>query len=389
MISSTRRILRAFGPAIPAGSWRESLRAGGGALLGMGAAALVIHLARLDPGTGLYLIAPFGATSVLIFAVPASPLAQPWSAVIGNSVSALVAVAACLAWPSWGGLVPLAVGLAIIAMILARALHPPGGAVAMTVALNPAIAQEAGFWFALLPVALGTAALVLVAVLYARLTGRHYPFRQFEAPGSHGTADPAPAERLGLSEAELTDILGRYRQSLNLGVEDLARLIAAAEVQAAGHRTGPLLARDIMSRDLVTVGPQTPLDQVADQFRRHGFTSLPVVAEGDRFLGVIFQLQLIRGARDHAFRSRPGVGAAMAGLIGGRRVPDVAGDVMMTDLPWVTPQSPVSSLLPLLADGPCDAVPVLEGARITGIVTRTDLIAALARQSLAPEPPQP
>jgi CBS domain-containing membrane protein len=114
---------------------------------------------------------------------------------------------------------------------------------------------------------------------------------------------------------------------------------------------------------------------VADQFRSQGFTSLPVVAEGGQFLGVIFQLHLIRGAQDHAFGDRRGFGA--------RDLPQVAADVMVTDLAVITPQTPVSALLPLLAEGHCDAVPVLEGARITGIVTRTDLIAALARQSLA------
>lgn len=380
MIASTRRALRALGPAIPGGSGPESLRAGLGALLGLGAVVVVLWLLRVDLATGLYLIAPFGATSVLIFAVPASPLAQPWSAVVGNTVSALVAVALCRLLPGWGGVVPLAVGLAITAMILARALHPPGGAVAMTVALAPDAAH--GLWFALAPVALGTVVLVGLAMLYAKATGRHYPFRQFDDPNSHGTADPAAPERLGLSAAELTDILARYRQSLNLGVEDLARLIAAAEVQAAGHRTGPLLAGDIMSRDLVTVAADTPLGQVADQFRSHGFTSLPVVAEGGQFLGVIFQLHLIRGAQDHAFGDRRGFGARMAGLVG-RGAPVVAADVMVTDLAVIAPQTPVSALLPLLAEGHCDAVPVLEGARITGIVTRTDLIAALARQSLA------
>src|SRR5690606_39958223 len=82
-----------------------------------------------------------------------------------------------------------------------------------------------------------------------------------------------------LSREELTEILQRYRQSLNLGVEDLARLIGAAELQAATHHTGPLTAADVMSRDLVTVSPQTRLVQVADIFRRHGFTSLPVVED--------------------------------------------------------------------------------------------------------------
>jgi CBS domain-containing membrane protein len=191
-------------------------------------------------------------------------------------------------------------------------------------------------------------------------------------------------ERLGLTEADLTEILRRYRQSLNLGVEDLARLIGAAQMQAASHHADPLTAGDIMSRDLVTVYPDTPLSEVADLFRLHAFTSLPVVDADDRFLGVIFQLHLIRRAREDALRLKLGFGAAMARLIDPRRVvPIRASDIMASGTPRVAPTTPVSALLPLLAENESDAVPVVTLDRtIVGIVTQTDLIAALARQHL-------
>lgn len=378
-----QRLVRALGPAIGAGPPREALRAGIGALIGLGIAGLLTLSPLADPQLGLYLIAPFGATSVLVFAVPNSPLAQPWSALVGNTAAALVGVAVSLAVPDPALRVALAVGGAITAMILLRAVHPPAGAVAMTAALNPDSIRELGFRFALAPVAAGTVLLVAVAVLYARATGRRYPFRHFDEPGPHGTADHAPVERLGLDEAELTRILQRYRQSLNLGVEDLARLIGAAELQAATHRTGPLTAADIMSRDLVTVHPDTPLDVVADLFRRHGFTSLPVVQDGDKFLGIIFQLHLIRRAHEDAFRLDRGFGAAMARLVDRRRdAPARAGEIMTAATPRATPATPIAALLALLSGGECDALPVLARGRIVGIVTQTDLIAALVREGI-------
>lgn len=381
-----RRIGRALGPAVTATPTREALRAGAGALIGIGLVGL-LALAPIDNlPFGLYLIAPFGATSVLIFAVPNSPLAQPWSAIVGNTLAAVVGVWACMAIGDPVLRVAVAVGGAIALMGFARALHPPGGAVAMTAALNPDLVRELGFVFALAPVALGTTLLVLVAIAYARATGRRYPFRHFEDANPQGTIDPPAPERLGLSEAELTEILQRYRQSLNLGVEDLARLIAAAELQAASHRTGPLTAGDIMSRDLVTVGPDTPLVEVADLFRIHGFTSLPVVEADDRFLGVIFQIHLIRRGRKEAERLRRSFAAAMARLLDPEReAPVRANEIMSKTTPRATSTTPIGALLPMLAAGDCDAVPVLDRDQIVGIVTRTDLIAALARQSLTPE----
>ncbi|GGW34704.1 hypothetical protein GCM10011452_23900 [Gemmobacter lanyuensis] len=375
--------LRSLGPAVARPPLAEAVRAGVGALVALTLVGLLVLGPTVDLALGLYLIAPFGASSVLLFAVPNSPLAQPWSVIVGNTVAALVGVAVCLVVPDPTARIALAVGGSILVMLLCRAAHPPAGAVAMTAAMNPEAVQHLGFWFALAPVALGSAALVALAIPYARLTGRHYPFRQFDDPNSHGTADPEPAERLGLTEAELSDLLDRYRQSFNLGVEDLARLIAAAELQAAGHRTGALTAGEIMSRNLVTVPPEAPLLTVADLFRQHRFTSLPVVTDGGRYLGVIFQIHLITRVRAAAFQTHSGFAGAFRALLrAGPNPPVTAEGIMDTNLPCAQADTPIAALLPMMADGNVDAVPVLADARIVGIVTRSDLIAALARISL-------
>ncbi|AOZ68024.1 hypothetical protein LPB142_00745 [Rhodobacter xanthinilyticus] len=375
-------ILKSLGPAVARVPAREALRAGLGALIGLGLSGLFLLSPAVDLDLGLYLVAPFGASSVLLFAVPNSPLAQPWSAIVGNTVAALVGVAVCLLVTDPVLRIALAVGLAITATILCRAVHPPAGAVAMTAAMSPDAVAHLGFWFALTPIAFGTIALVLLATLYARLTGRRYPFRQFDDPSTHGTADRNPTERLGLSEEELTGILERYRQSFNLGVEDLARLIGAAELQAAAHSSGPLTAQDIMSRNLVTVTSNTPLGEIADLFRQHHFTSLPVVGVDQTFLGVIFQIHLISQARDDALRLDRGFRATFRRLLDrDRERPMTAADIMSVAGPRATGATPIGALLPMMADGDTDAVPVLEYGKIVGIVTRTDLVAALSRSA--------
>ncbi|WP_138465694.1 HPP family protein [Poseidonocella sp. HB161398] len=373
--------LRSLGPAVTRSSPAEALRAGAGALAGLGIAGLFVLGPAVDSRLGLYLIAPFGATSVLLFAVPNSPLAQPWSAIVGNAVAATAGVAVCLAVDDPVLRIALAVGLAIAAMMLCRAVHPPAGAVAMTAAMSPDAIADLGFRFVLAPVTLGTVLLVCIAVLYARATGRHYPFRQFDAPPRPPDAGSARDPRPGLSEAELAGILDRYRQSFNLGTADLARLIGAAELQAAAHRQGAATAADIMSRDLVTVAAETPLAEVAALFRRHRFASLPVTGEGGRYFGVIFQYHLIERASEDAFRLGRDFAAGMRRLTG-RGQPLRAADVMSVAGPRAVASTPVAALLPMMADGAVDAVPVLDRGRIAGIVTRSDIIGALARQSL-------
>jgi CBS domain-containing membrane protein len=361
----------------------EAVRAGIGGLVGLGVTGLFLLSPTVDLELGLFLVAPFGASSVLLFAVPNSPLAQPWSAVVGNTVAAAIGVAACLLIADPAVRIAVAVGGAITTTILCRAVHPPAGAVAMTAAMSPETVERLGFWFALTPIAVGTVALVVMAVIYARLTGRHYPFRHFEDKGSHGTADRDPSVRLGLAENELTEILERYRQSFNIGAEDLARMIGAAELQAAAHRTGPMTAKKIMSRDVVTITPDTGLDVVADLFKRHKFTSLPVVGASGRFQGIIFQLHLITQAGEDALRLDRTFTAAIKRLLDPRRKRSVtAGDIMNVAVPRATTSTPIGALLPMMADGQVDAVPVLEYDRLVGIVTQTDLVAAMARRAL-------
>ncbi|WP_137112125.1 HPP family protein [Rhodobacter sp. SY28-1] len=361
--------LRGLGPAMAGPKPVDVARAATGVALGL----LLVGVSLRWLGLG-WLIAPFGASAVLIYAVPNSPLAQPWSVVVGNSVSALVALAVLAALPPSEWAVALAVGLAILAMLLARALHPPGGAVALFMAV-----ENAGDVLMLATVAVGSAALVGLGILWNWSVGRSYPFRQPAQPGAHGTLDPAPQTRLGLDPADLAGILEDFHQSANLGVADLARLIGAAEQAAAARRMENFTCADVMSRDLVTVGPEAPLSKVAELFRSRGFTSLPVVAEDGRFLGLIFQLDLIRRAREDAFRLHRSLLAALVRLIDDHRSKaPMAGDIMQTAVQRVTPRTPVGALLPILSDGGAEAVPVVVGPKVVGIVTRTDLVSALA-----------
>ena len=130
---------RQIGPAMSHARPVEMLRAGFGVFFGLVALELVGQLIGTDGRLSLFLIAPFGATAFLLFAVPNAPLAQPWSATVGNTVSALAALAA-IRWVADPFLLAtVAVGAAVVLMHLARALHPPGGAVALSTVLAAAM----------------------------------------------------------------------------------------------------------------------------------------------------------------------------------------------------------------------------------------------------------
>ena len=116
-------------------------------------------------------VAPFGASTVLLFGHPTSPLAQPRNIVLGNTVAAAVSVLSVAALGSTPLAMGLAVGLAIALGQLLRCLHPPAGAVAL---LGVLLRARAGF--VLIPVLAGSLLLVLMAVLFSRLQHSTPPY---------------------------------------------------------------------------------------------------------------------------------------------------------------------------------------------------------------------
>jgi CBS-domain-containing membrane protein len=142
------------------------------ALAGLGGFVAIAALAALGHGLVLPLIvAPFGASSVLLFGLPASPLAQPRNVIGGHLLSSTIGLAVL----NLAGHGPLAlglgVGLAIAAMLLTRTTHPPAGADPLVVILT-----GAGWTFLALPILAGTIGLVLVAAAWHRgVTRQAYP----------------------------------------------------------------------------------------------------------------------------------------------------------------------------------------------------------------------
>jgi CBS domain-containing membrane protein len=222
-----RAVLRHLGPAMGFPGWYEIARATLAIVVALVLVELLLPPVVATPD-GLFLIAPFGATAIMLIALPNSPLAQPWTVFCGNTVSAAIAVTVVLSVGDPALRLVLATGLALAAMLALRALHPPGGAVAAWAALTPDVIETLGYRYVIEPVALGSVALVLLALPIARLTGRRYPFRQ--PPETAG-----PPVLPEVSPQDLAELLMAYRQSANIGVEDLARLIAAAERLSEEH----------------------------------------------------------------------------------------------------------------------------------------------------------
>lgn len=213
-------------PRLVGASLRDRAVACLGALIGIGLTGAVTAWALGDAATVPVLVAPMGATAVLVFAVPASPLAQPWPVVGGNTISALVGVLAVRTIGEPNLAAGAAVAGAILVMSLLRCLHPPGGAAALTAVIGGAAVHAAGYRFALVPVAFNSALLLAVAWLFHRWSGHSYPHRP--AIGPH-------ASEL-LHREDIDAALAETGETFDITSADLDQLLRSAERHAVARR---------------------------------------------------------------------------------------------------------------------------------------------------------
>lgn len=192
---------------------KEAIRGGMGGLFGIFCAGALATIWFGGLGELPLLIAPIGASAVLLFAVPSSPLAQPWPVLGGNLISAVigVAVAHFIHEPLLAAAV--AVGSAITLMTVLKCLHPPGGAIALTAVVGGQHIIEQGYMYALSPVLINSGLLLLAAVIFNRLAGRSYPHKPH--------LPKHPPTNIVLTNEDFENVLKDYGEQLDISPEDL------------------------------------------------------------------------------------------------------------------------------------------------------------------------
>ena len=145
--------------------------------------------------------------------------------------------------------------------------------------------------------------------------------------------------------------------------------IERGRVQVNGQPAKPsreVRCGDIMSRDLVTIGPRATLGEAWALLARHRIKALPVVEDGDRLVGII-------AVRD--FFVAPGApGEPPATMRSGRTV----GEAMTRAVRSARPEQPLAELIDDFADGGVHHMPVTDAAgRVVGMITQSDVVGAL------------
>ncbi|RRV04534.1 HPP family protein [Pseudomonas sp. v388] len=362
---------RSFWPAPLNIDALEKLRASSGAALGILLVALCAAfwlngLVAHDHGVlGLALVAPLGASAVLVFALPSSPLAQPWSVVGGNTLSALVGIA-CYRWvPDATLAAGLAVGVAIAVMLALRCLHPPGGASALLMVLMGCDRFE----YALSPVLIDSLLLVGAGLVYNNLTGRRWP--HLNRPAS---TEPAATR---LHRSDLDAVLARYNEVLDVNREDLESLLEQTAALSFERNVGHLRCSEVMTREPVTARPETPLRDAWALMRQHRIKALPIIDRQQHLLGILtvadFMKQIDLDVHD-------GLAWRLRSLVRPKRSEELrqVGHIMTRTVRVSSSDRLLIDLVPVFSENGHRHIPIIdERQRLVGIITQSDLIAAL------------
>ena len=314
-------------------------------------------------GFNAWYIAPMGASSVLLFAVPSSPLAQPWNVVVGNTLAALVGVS-CAWWmqdATWA--FSCAVAVSIFLMMMTDALHPPSGAVAMTAVLGGDAVHELGYAFVLYPVLLNSLLLLVIAIIYNRMVGRQYPV------GLHlntRSQDPTPTQKASIQPQDIQAALAEQTQLLDISQYDLQKIILEAQEKASKRAQNVYLCQDIMSRDVLSVQDHDSIYQAIEKFKTANLMSLPVINASGNLVGNIALYDAMEWVNQHD--ADPDVWMTALSMVMNRQVVTVH------------PEQIIQDLIPYFVERSFNYIPVVEELRLIGIISRADMIAALHQQ---------
>lgn len=162
-----------FGGDQPHISWLERFRSVFGIFIGL---LLVLTISKYLgdlSGVNEWLMASLGASALLVFVLPQSPMAQPWAVIAGNTLSALVGISVIHFVDDPLMAMSFAASLSIFGMFILRCLHPPAAAIALIVVLGNVMHYRYAFF----PIMIDSVVLVLVGAVYSNLTGKSYPNR--------------------------------------------------------------------------------------------------------------------------------------------------------------------------------------------------------------------
>jgi CBS domain-containing membrane protein len=377
---NSKELLTFLAPPQGTTSHGEKIISGIGGFLGIFIATLIsghylgFHDALLIGGA-------MGASAVLLFAVPHSPLAQPWAFVGGHLVSTAVAITVYDHVPNLYAATGLAVGGSILLMAYLRCLHPPGGGTALAIIIGSPATHALGYHYLITPITYNLAVMLAVALLFNNIaTRRWYPLslHQLWSPPPTVKAVQEAGMRT-VNKEDLTAAIKEINAVIDVSNEDLERIYALASVHAHMRRVHGVTSADVMNRAPATVAADADLLAVWRLMQNDKAKGVVVVDANRHVHGIITINDFLKESAEECKRGFPQC------LIDyfhkarhGHAKPRLARDLMTAHVISVSEETDVIHLLPLFARHHFNHLPVVNADKqLVGMVTLPYLMSVL------------
>lgn len=359
----------------PALHLKERVKSALGTAVGVG---LVFSATYLLVGNEYVMLAAVGATAIILFSMPHSPMAQPWSVMGGYALALLVA---------WGvlhlGFNPIAgtaltIAFVVLLSMTFRCVHPPAGAVAIFVYLQSPYGPS-GF-LGIAPGVLLSALLVLFAALLINniFLRRKYPQCQSElVVNHHKTRDLLPTVRSGVTHEDLAYALESHGTFVDIQESELVDLYDTA-INHAFARKMNTLCGDIMAKDVISVRQQTAMEHAWSLLHKHKIKALPVVNEQQHILGIVTVADFLKDIAGRGHDRLLGLERLVVGQDSQSGMGRPVSEIMTVNVVAAAVDTPVSELIKRLSDLGLHHVPIVDAQqRLVGMITQSDLIASM------------
>jgi CBS domain-containing protein len=150
-----------------------------------------------------------------------------------------------------------------------------------------------------------------------------------------------------------------------------------------------LTAKDIMTRDVVTVTPGTSLAELASLLVKNQISGVPVVDANEALYGIVTENDLIsQNKRLHIPTVVSFLDAAIYLESSKKFAEEVkrvtatkAGDICVRKVVTITEDTPLTDIATIMSEKKVHILPVLRAGRIVGIVGKRDVVRAVAQQA--------
>jgi CBS domain-containing membrane protein len=349
--------------------------------------ALITRIFALGPEYPM-IVASMGASAIILFFIPNSPLAQPWPFAGGQICSAVIGVTCALNIPEIATAASAAVGGSILVMLFLRCLHPPGAATSLAPVMAGESITSLGYDFIIQPVTMNVVIMLLLVIFINRWVLKlNYP-SPLPSTDSHPEHKQStmPSHQIGISEQDLAQAIKDLDFFVDMTHDELSQILTQTELNTFKRIRKNIFCSDIMISKVISVEYGTDVEDAWKTMLEHKLKALPVTDKANFIIGILTWHDFFKFINLSTYESFP---EKLRSFI--RRTtnlnaekPESVGHIMTSSVTVVQETAHIVELIPLMSTKGFRQIPIINSEhRLVGMVYQSHLISALYNASLA------